>query len=81
MVRNNRVMPQGYSPERSPSYGTQETQEVASQPTARERKSQRQLRGQEAERDMELGRQRSLEETKLLQNSKNKGGVRIDGRS
>ena len=25
MVRNNRVMPQGYSPERSPSQGTQET--------------------------------------------------------
>ena len=60
MVKNNRITLQGFSPERSPSQGSQETQEVASQPTTRGRKSQVQLREQEVEREMELGRQRSL---------------------
>ena len=71
MVKNNIVTPQGYSPERSPSQVSQETQEVDLQPTTRGRKSQRYLREQEAEREMELGRQTSLEEMKLLQKSKN----------
>ena len=81
MVKHRRVMPQGYSPERSPSQGSQESHEVALQPNRRGRKSQRCLREQEADRELELARQRSLEETKLLQYLKNPRGVRTDGRS
>ena len=78
MVKNSRVMRQGYSQDWSPSQGSHEMHKVASQPTTRGRKSQRYLREQEAEREMELGRQRILEETKLLQKTKNLGGARID---
>ena len=81
MVKNTRATPQVYSLERSPSQGSQETHEVALRPITKGRKSQRYLREKEAEREMELGRQRSLEEMKLLQHPKNLGGARTDGRS
>ena len=56
VVKHSRVTPQGYSLDRSPSQGSQETHEVDLQPITRGRKSQRYLREKEAERDMELGR-------------------------
>ena len=81
MVKHSRVTPQGYSPKRSPSQGSQESHEVALQAITRGRKSQRYLRDKEAEINMELGRQRSPKEMKLLQNTKNQGGARVDGRT
>ena len=48
-------------------------------PNTRGRKSQRHHIDQEAERELELGRQQRIEETKLLQSHKNSG--KADGRS
>ena len=45
----------------------------------RGRKLQIYHREQEAEREIELGRQQNIEETKLLQHPRNPGGTKMDG--
>ena len=81
MVKHNKLTQQGFSPEQLPSQSSQELHDVALQPNTRGRKLQRYHREREAEREIEFGRQRSLEETKLLQSPKNLGGTKMDGRS
>ena len=75
MVKHNKVAHQGSSPDHSPP---QELHEVTMQPNTRGRKLQRYHREQEAERELELGRQWSLEETKLVQYPGNLGGTKMD---
>ena len=57
MVKHRKVTPQDFSPKKSSSQGSQELHDIALQPNTRGRKSQRYHREQEAEREMELGRQ------------------------
>ena len=81
MVKHDKVTQQGFSPDQSPPQSSKEPHDIVLQPNTRGRKSQRYHREQEAERDIELGRQRSLEETKLLQHPRNPGGIKVDDRS
>ena len=74
-VKQSRVSAFARSPESS-SNGSQEIPKTS--PNTRGRKSQRYHREQEAEREINLGRQRSIKETKLLQNHKSLG--KVDGR-
>ena len=63
-VKQSKVSSFAQSPDTS-SNGSQEIPETT--PNTRERKSQRYHREQEVERELELGRQWSIEETNLLQ--------------
>ena len=78
MIKHRKATQQGFSPKQSPP---QELHDVAMQLNTRGRKSQRYHIEHEVEREIELGRQRSLEETKLLQYLRNPGGKKMEDKS
>ena len=73
MVKQSRIDPKLASLGQSSSQETQETTGLGPSQATRGRKSQKQQREQEAEREIELGRQLSIEDTGLLQNVKSFG--------
>ena len=69
------------SPSHSSSQGSQEIPDQVPPPSTRGRKTQRHHREWEVKRELELGRRMSIEETKLLQNTRSVEGIRADNRS
>ena len=66
MVKHRKINPNSTSPGQSSSQETQETIDLGSSLATRGRKFQMQQRDQEVERELELGRKLSIEDTKLL---------------
>ena len=81
MVKKILPNPMVESMSHSSSQGSQEIPDQAPPPSTRGRKTHRHHWEQEAERELELRRQMSIEETKLLQNTKSVRGSRADSRS
>ena len=71
MVKQSRINPKLASPGQSSSQETHETTGLGPSQATRGRKSQKQQRDQEAERELELGRQINIEG--LIQNVKASG--------
>ena len=73
MVKQSKINLKMASLGQSSSQETQEATGLGPSQATRGRKSQRQHREQEAERELELGRQLGIEETRLLHNAKTSG--------
>ena len=73
MVKQSRINPKLASSGQSSSQETQETTGLGPSQATRGQRSQKQQREQEAEREIELGRQLSIEDIGLLQNVKASG--------
>ena len=73
MVKQTRINPKLASPGQTSSQETHETSGVGPSQATRGRKSQKQQREKEAEKEIELGRQLSIEDTGLLQSIKSSG--------
>ena len=73
MVRHSRINPTHVSTGQSSSQETHETAGKGPSQATRGRKSQRQQHEQEEKRELELGRQLNIEETRLLQKVKSSG--------
>ena len=73
MVKHDKINPKTTSPGQSSSQETQAATDLGPSQAMRGIKSQRQQREQEAERELELGRKLSIEDTRLLQNVKSYG--------
>ena len=70
MVKHRRINSKNPSPSQSSSQESQEATDLGPSQAMRGRGSQKQQREHEVEREMELGRQLNIKDTRLLQNVK-----------